>query len=61
VAWEKFATVFAGDQPWDSRVICDATVIADGDHLRVWFGGGDVPHSAENTHGRIGVATLEIR
>ena len=61
VAWEKLADVFAGDQPWDSKVVCDPTIIADGDHLRVWFGGGDVPHPAENIHGRIGVATLEIK
>ena len=33
----------------------------DGDHLRVWFGGGDVAHPAENIHDRIEMATLEIR
>jgi hypothetical protein len=28
--------------------------------LRMWFGGGDVPHPAENIHGRIGYAELKM-
>ncbi len=59
VAWEKLPAVFAGDRPWDSKVICDPSVLLEGNHLRVWFGGGDVPSRDQNLHGQIGVATLQ--
>ncbi len=59
VHWEKIKQVFAGDQPWDSKVLCDATVLPGPDGVRVWFGGGDLPHPAENIHGQIGFAILK--
>jgi predicted GH43/DUF377 family glycosyl hydrolase len=58
--WEReptFAPV-AGDQLWDSQVLCDPTVLFEGGRLRVWFGGGDVPHPVANIHGQIGTAVL---
>ena len=58
IAWEKLPTVIAGDQPWNSKVLCDATVLTEGDRVRVWFGGGDVPRPDQNLNGQIGVATL---
>jgi predicted GH43/DUF377 family glycosyl hydrolase len=58
VRWEKLPMVIAGEQPWDSKVICDPTVIADGDRITVWFGGGDVARPDQNIHGQIGLATL---
>ena len=58
VHWEKQALVIAGDQAWDSKVICDPSVIADGDHVTVWFGGGDVARPDQNIHGQIGVGEL---
>ena len=58
VHWTKLPAVFQGTQPWDSKVICDATVLLDGDTIRVWFGGGDVASPDENLHGQIGYATL---
>ena len=39
-------------------MICDPTVIANGDHVTVWFGGGDIPGPDQNIDGQIGVATL---
>jgi hypothetical protein len=64
VRWEReasFAPV-AGDQAWDRLVVCDPTVELRPDgSLRVWFGGGDVAHPAENIHGQIGMATLRGR
>ena len=60
VHWEKLREVFAGEQPWDSKVICDPSVIVEGNHLRVWFGGGDVARPDENIHGRIGTGVLEL-
>jgi predicted GH43/DUF377 family glycosyl hydrolase len=58
VAWEKLPAIFAGDQPWNSKTLCDPTVLADRDRVQVWFGGGDVPHPVQNVHGQIGFATL---
>jgi predicted GH43/DUF377 family glycosyl hydrolase len=58
VRWEKLPMVIPGEQPWDSKVICDPTVIADGDGVTVWFGGGDVARPDQNIHGQIGLATL---
>ena len=58
VRWEKLPMVIAGEQPWDSKVICDPTVIANGDRVTVWFGGGDVARPDQNIHGQIGLGTL---
>jgi hypothetical protein len=58
VHWEKLAMVIAGEQAWDSKVICDPTVLASGDRVTVWFGGGDVAHPVQNIDGQIGIATL---
>ncbi|MEZ5401262.1 MAG: hypothetical protein R2729_16445 [Bryobacteraceae bacterium] len=56
--WKRHreSAVFTGAEPWDSRVVCDATVAQDNGRWRMWFGGGDVPHPAENIHGQIGHA-----
>ena len=59
VQWEKMKTVFAGDQTWDSKVLCDPTVLPGPEGLRVWFGGGDVAHPDEKIHGQIGFALLK--
>ena len=58
VAWEKLPEVFAGSQPWDSKVLCDASVLNEGGRVRVWFGGGDVPRPDQNIHGQIGAAEM---
>jgi predicted GH43/DUF377 family glycosyl hydrolase len=56
--WEKLPMVIAGDQPWDSKVICDPTVIVNHDRVTVWFGGGDVARPDQNIHGQIGLGEL---
>lgn len=63
VHWEREAgfTPVAGEQPWDSMVACDPTVMVDSDSIRVWFGGGDVPHPVANIHGQIGAGELRGR
>ena len=58
VHWERTGLVVSGDEPWNSQVVCDATVLPEEDRVRVWFGGGDVAHPAENIHGRIGYGEL---
>ena len=58
VAWEKLPTVIGGDRAWDSKVLCDPTVLAEREGVRVWFGGGDVAHPVANIDGQIGVGTL---
>jgi predicted GH43/DUF377 family glycosyl hydrolase len=63
VHWQREPsfTPVAGEQPWDSRVVCDPTVLLVGDSIRVWFGGGDVAHPVANIHGQIGTAILRGR
>jgi predicted GH43/DUF377 family glycosyl hydrolase len=58
IRWEKLPAIISGDQPWNAKVLCDTTVIMEGDHVRVWFGGGDVPRPDQNIDGQIGLATL---
>lgn len=61
VHWEKLPDVFAGSEAWDSKVICDPTVLVEGAEIRVWFGGGDVPRPDQEIHGQIGYGVLRIR
>ena len=61
VHWTKLPDVLTGGQPWNAQVICDPTVLAQGDRVRVWFGGGDVARPDENIHGEIGYGELRIR
>ena len=61
VHWERTGLVISGMEPWNSQVVCDATVLPEEDRVRVWFGGGDVAHPAENIHGRIGYGELNWR
>lgn len=60
IGWERLGpdSVLAGSRSWNAKVVCDPTVEATGPVIRVWFGGGDVAHPAENIHGQIGLATL---
>jgi predicted GH43/DUF377 family glycosyl hydrolase len=63
VAWRR-----ASEAPvlphfdWSSKVVCDTTVLvsADGRTVRIWYGGGDQAHPAENIHGAIGFAILHM-
>jgi predicted GH43/DUF377 family glycosyl hydrolase len=58
VRWSKLPLVIAGNQPWNSKVVCDPTVEPDGDSVRVWFGGGDAASPDENLNGQIGYGVL---
>ena len=61
IRWERLPanTILAGAEGWDSKVVCDPSVLQVNGQIRVWFGGGDVATPAENLHGQIGFATLE--
>jgi predicted GH43/DUF377 family glycosyl hydrolase len=63
VAWRRLGpeTVLAGNEPWNAKVVCDPSVEVTSEGVRVWYGGGDVAHPAENIHGQIGLACLRIR
>jgi len=52
--------VLQGAEPWNSKVVCDPSVEPFEGGVRVWFGGGDVAHPAENIHGQIGFAILHM-
>ncbi len=54
VQWTAVGAALKGGQPWNAKVLCDATVLGD----RFWFGGGDIASPDENLHGRIGVGAL---
>ena len=58
VHWEKLPAVFAGSESWDSKEVCDPTVLVEGATIRVWFGGGDVASRDANLHGQIGFGIL---
>lgn len=61
IRWRRVseAPVLAGTG-WFSQVVCDPEVEVTDAGARVWFGGGDVAHPAENIHGRIGLAVLRM-
>lgn len=58
VRWQRRPPAVSGAEAWNSKVVCDATVLVEGERVRVWYGGGDVAHPAENIHGRIGYGEL---
>src|SRR5262249_37478043 len=43
---------YSGTQAWNSKVLCDPTVVVDSGRILVWFGGGDVASPDENLHGQ---------
>jgi predicted GH43/DUF377 family glycosyl hydrolase len=57
-AKEREARTFEGRESWNSAVVCDATFLAEGDTIRMWYGGGDRPSPDENLNGQIGLADL---
>ena len=58
VRWTKLPEVFSGTAAWDSKVICDPSVLVENGEIRVWFGGGDEARPDENLHGQIGYGVL---
>jgi predicted GH43/DUF377 family glycosyl hydrolase len=60
VRWEKLPMVIEGAEAWNSKVICDPSVIVNGDRVTVWFGGGNVARPDQNIHGQIGLGELAV-
>jgi len=58
VRWTKLAAEFGAAQAWDAKVVCDSSVVVDGDRVLVWFGGGEPAGPDENIHGQIGFGVL---
>jgi len=58
VHWTKLPAVFGGAEAWDAKVICDPTVLVEGDAIRVWFGGGDAARRDYGLNGQIGYGIL---
>jgi predicted GH43/DUF377 family glycosyl hydrolase len=56
--WKPTGLIIEGGEAWNSKVVCDATVIAEPERVRVWFGGGDAAQPAEHLHGQIGYGEL---
>lgn len=63
VQWVRSDRVplLAGDQPWNDKVLCDATVLPGDGGWRVWFGGGNIARPDERLNGQIGYAFLRVR
>ena len=59
VHWEQLPQIIAGQAAWNRAVVCDPTVLAGGDGVRLWFGGGDRPSPAENLDGAIGAGRIQ--
>jgi predicted GH43/DUF377 family glycosyl hydrolase len=63
VHWTRvsISPFWSGNETWNAKVVCDATVLVDNDRIRIWYGGGDAPRPAENLNGQIGYAELRPR
>jgi predicted GH43/DUF377 family glycosyl hydrolase len=59
VKWTRSGEVIRGDQPWDSKVLCDPAVLVQNGRVRLWFGGGDVASPDQNLHGQIGIGEIK--
>jgi predicted GH43/DUF377 family glycosyl hydrolase len=61
VHWTKLPYVFAGAQDWDSKVICDPSVLPiDDTSIGVYFGGGNMAKPDEGLNGQIGYGILRM-
>ena len=61
LAWRKAGVALdVAPSGWDSRVVADPHVMAAGNRLLLYYGGGDVASPDENLHGRIGLATAPV-
>jgi predicted GH43/DUF377 family glycosyl hydrolase len=59
VHWSKAASpIIEGSEDWNRMVVCDPTVELFAGGVRVWYGGGDVPHPVGRLNGQIGYGTL---
>jgi predicted GH43/DUF377 family glycosyl hydrolase len=58
VRWQRSPLVISGEQPWNTAVVCDATVLPESGRVRVWYGGGNRPSPDENLNGAIGLGDL---
>lgn len=54
-------STISGPAPWNAHVLCDPTVLPEGNQLRVWYGGGDVASPDEGLHGQVGSFVFEIK
>jgi predicted GH43/DUF377 family glycosyl hydrolase len=60
VHWQRStrAKVLAGEKEWDSKVVCDPSILPTEGGVHVWFGGGNVARPDERIQGQIGYAFL---
>ncbi len=62
VNWERSGrtALLAGDEAWDSKIMCDPSVeVQKNGDIRVWFGGGNMAKPDEGLNGQIGHAVLK--
>ncbi len=63
VHWRRStrAGVLTGDAGWNSKVVCDSTVLPGAGGVHVWFGGGNIARPDERINGQIGYAFLRTQ
>jgi sucrose-6-phosphate hydrolase SacC (GH32 family) len=61
VHWEQLGEPIRGTENWDREVVCDPSVVLDGDSALLWFGGGDKPRPDEHLDGQIGFGIIETQ
>ena len=61
IQWTKLPHVFAGAHEWDSKVICDPSIVpVDETSVGVYFGGGNIARPDEGLNGQIGFGVLRM-
>ncbi|MCM3294145.1 hypothetical protein M3661_29030 [Paenibacillus sp. MER 180] len=64
INWSKVSAtgIFHGrpSGTWDDSVICDTTLILEGDQLYVWYGGGDINSPDERLNGNVGLMKFNV-
>jgi predicted GH43/DUF377 family glycosyl hydrolase len=61
VRWEPVGESIRGNDDWDREVLCDPSVIVEGDITMLWFGGGDKARPDEHLDGQIGSGIVETQ
>ena len=64
VNWKKLSYMGMIEQEedaWNSKVICDSTLIeTENGEVMIWYGGGNIASPDENLNGRIGMFTISF-
>jgi predicted GH43/DUF377 family glycosyl hydrolase len=63
VSWKKMSItgIFNDRHAWNSKVVCDSTILQNGDgSFSIWYGGGNIARPDERINGQIGRFKLNL-